>query len=168
MLDKDDTALKFYRKQMMTTMRSQEHASQPSSVFLRKRAQELHEEDVKKAKRYKEEERLVAEKEKDQTIVELNAETIRLEAKNKELAQILLNKEFEEEQNQAKFRAKVYRCWFQTMYPAILADRCIQMYMVEMKLSRRKDFPNRVHRHWHEGFFNVTCSLTIFGSGIKT
>ena len=39
------------------------------------------------------------------------------------------------------------------MYPALLADRCIQMYTVEMKPFFKKAFQNRVHRHLHAGFF---------------
>ena len=128
----------------------------------------MHEEDGRKRKRYKEEQRLDADKEADKKVAAAVAETARLEADRQKLAQHLVIKQYETAQILAKHRTKVYRCWLQTMYPAILADRCIQMYMVEMKPSCRKDFQNRVHRHWHEGFFNATCSLTLFGSGIKT
>ena len=137
----------------MATIRHQEHSSQPSSVVLRKRAQQLLEENAKEAKRYKEEQRLDAVKEKDKKITESIAEAKRLEEKRKELAQVLVNKKFEVEQQQAKVRAKTYRCWLQTMYPAVLADRCIQMYTVEMKPDLKRSFQQRVHRHLQAGLF---------------
>ena len=115
---------------MMTTMRDQEHGSQPSAVLLRKRAQEMHEEDGRKRKRYNEEQRLDADKEADKKVAAAVAETARLEADRQKLAQHLVNRRFEEAQILAKQRAKVYRCWLQTTYPAMLADRCIRMYTV--------------------------------------
>jgi hypothetical protein len=138
---------------MMTTMRDQEHGSQPSAVLLRKRAQDMHEEDVRKRKRYKEEQRLDADKEADKKAAAAVAETARLEADRQKLAQHLVNRKSDEAQILAKHRTKVYRCWLQTTYPAMLADRCIQMYTVEMTPASQKDFKYHVHRHLQEGRF---------------
>ena len=134
-LSKNDTALKFYRQELRQVLRDQHDGAQPSAVLLRKRAQAQHEEDLKAGKRHKEEERLVAAKAKDQKTAEILAEADRREKKQKEMEQAIIKRKFEEERNQAKQRAKLTRCWLQTVFPAMLADRCIVMYTQEMKPS---------------------------------
>ena len=53
---------------------------------------------------------------------------------------------------QAKHEAKVYRVWLQTMFPVIVADRCIQAYW-ELRPTVREAFNTFVFQHWKEGFF---------------
>ena len=64
----DDTALKFFRNRIAGKVRDQKEGVSEAGTLLRKRAQDQHEEFLKSAKRYKEEERIAARKEKDQKI----------------------------------------------------------------------------------------------------
>ena len=152
-VEKDDASLRFYRNKMVAAVRHQKLSSDPGSVVLRKRAQELFEENEREAKRYKEEQRLDALKKKDNKTAEDYADAAKVEARTKHLQQTIVNKQFVEEQRQAKIRVKRHRNWLQTRYPAELADRCIQMYTKSMSPKIKHAFRMLVNRHLHSGSF---------------
>ena len=153
MKDQDDTALRFFRNQLREAEQAKEHGSLSSSVILRKRAREEHEESLRAGKRWQKEQRLEADQEKDRKNAEAKIEVARLEQANKKLALEQAKKERAEEQRLIKFRFKLNQTWLQTMFPAVLLDKCIHAYSLEKDMSRKKQFEREVRRYYNAGFF---------------
>ena len=104
---------------------------------MRKRAQEQHQADLKRAKQFIEEERLAAHNGEELKTIRARQEEATLEARRKVLQQVIVNREDLAARKQIQLRAKVYQRWLQTTYPAILADRCISVFQGISKIAKK-------------------------------
>ena len=109
-------------------MRASKEGATEVAMLLRKRALEQHQEDVKRAKKIQEEERIEAKSAEELKQRKVQQEELVLEARRKCLAQALINRQDHAAKKQREFHAKVFQRWFQTTYPAILVDRCIEVF----------------------------------------
>jgi len=135
----DDTSLKYFRKQLAADVREQKEGATEVAKALRKRALEEYHADQKRAKVIAEEKRLESMDADEQKTIRLRAEEGVLEAKRKVLEQKIANKYVDIARKEEADRAKVYDRWLQTMYPTLLADRCMSVFGA-MSPSAKKNY----------------------------
>ena len=70
----------------------------------------------------------------------------------------MIKRKWDQERNQEKQRLKLYRGWLQTMFPVIVAHRCIVAYTEEMKPKLRHAFESMILRCVKGGF----CDRYLF------
>ena len=151
--NRDDAGVKFFRNRIAGKDRDVKEGASEAGILLRKRALEQHQEDLKSAKRYKEEERIAAREEQNQKIREQQQEEALRRERRLMMEQKLANKKYEDEKRIAKFRAKEYQCWLQTKFPAELADRCISVFKAMTK-SQKKQLEQNVYCRWQTREFD--------------
>ena len=120
--------MRFYQKQLKDDSRAQKEGTTEASKILYKRAQDQHQEDLKRAKLYATEKRLAAQNEDEKKAFAERAEEAKLAQQTKLIEAIIARRDHDASHKEKQEKRKDYHRWLQTMYPANLADRCITVF----------------------------------------
>ena len=124
----NDRMVRMMRKEMQELKKHKRESATPCGMALRKRALEQQAEESKKRKVAAEEERLSAKTAEEAKARKAEADAIRAKALQATQEQILINRRDMDERNKMKALQRANDKWLQTVYPALLARKCINFY----------------------------------------
>jgi hypothetical protein len=143
MKTRDDPTLKVMRKLMKEHTRDQKAVGTEVNVLLHKRAMEQQAACNKRRCEEAEVERLAAKDIEETKKLRAQADKAAQEAKVVQLKLIVQNRREDAARKRMEFTEKAYQRWLQTVYPLIIADKCIILYR-GLSVATKKGFEKEV------------------------
>ena len=149
---KDDATLRRLRKMGAAETQKQRAAGTETALLLRKRAQEIAEEDAKRRRANQEEARLAANEAEAAKAETARAQQAAAEARNKTLQQIIINRRVLQQQREGAAKAKAHSRWIQVTFPAELAAKLIRSHR-RLKVEQKKNMETMINEAAKAKFF---------------